>query len=436
MTSKMVITKRGALLLAGPALILILLAINSPRGELPFIVVNIIALIIFFLDYRTITASEALQIKRQLEPVWQMHPQPVELVITNPGSAAVSGALRDTPPQGFGDAPLMTFALAPAETIRRQYEVHPHQRGSHAFGPAYLEIKSQAGLTAKRLKMDLPDKVDIIPDLEPLGRIRWISRQQLMQNAEAKRRALGAGSDFVNVRRYVPGDEYRRINWWVTAKQNELHTNNYDVEKNKTVWIILDAGRRMMVHTQGQPAFEHGITAVLALANAAIDQGDQVGLLIIADKLISAIPPQKGTQGMQALLRGLSESFTVRRETDFTLAARYLGSHLRRRSLICVFSSLGEPRNGKLISSALSSLKNKHLTLFLSLEPQGALLWAKKQVDTVGDAFNKGAAQVRREMSKRAGAELARTGIEVIRVPAGELALQGVLTYFQLRRRI
>ncbi|MCL2767075.1 MAG: DUF58 domain-containing protein [Peptococcaceae bacterium] len=436
MRPKMVITKKGALLTAGLALVLVYFAIDAPKGILPFVVVNSIVLLIFIFDNRTIISPENLQIERQIDTTWQLKQHQVVIAITNNSYNSVTGAFRDTPPTGFGIAPLITISLAPGETIYRDYEVLPNQRGSHEFGPVYIEIISRDGLTAKRWLAVLPNKVDIIPDLEPLGRVRWLSRRQLMQNAEAKRRALGAGSDFVSVRQYVPGDEYRHINWWVTAKNNQLHTNNYDVEKNKTVWLILDAGRRMMVKTQGQPAFEHGISAVLALAGAAAEQGDQVGLLVVADEIIRAIPPQKGTQGIQAILGGLSESFTVRRETDFSLAVRYLGSHLRRRSLICVFSSLGEPQNGKLIASALMSLRRKHLTLFMSLEPQGALLWSKKQVNSTKEAFNKGASQVRREQSKKAGIELARSGIEVVRVPAGELALQGVLSYFQLRRKI
>ena len=50
----------------------------------------------------------------------------------------------------------------------------------------------------------------------------------------------GTGLDFDDLRPYQYGDDYRAINWNITAKENKTFINTYKEEKEQSVFFILD----------------------------------------------------------------------------------------------------------------------------------------------------------------------------------------------------
>jgi uncharacterized protein (DUF58 family) len=54
---------------------------------------------------------------------------------------------------------------------------------------------------------------------------------------------LGHSLEFDQVKNYVPGDDYRAINWKATARQGSLMTNSYTDEKSQHVYCVIDKSR-------------------------------------------------------------------------------------------------------------------------------------------------------------------------------------------------
>ena len=55
----------------------------------------------------------------------------------------------------------------------------------------------------------------------------------------------GRGLDFDEVRKYVPGDDIRNIDWRVTARTRQTHTKVFTEEKEKPVLLVTDMGPGM-----------------------------------------------------------------------------------------------------------------------------------------------------------------------------------------------
>ena len=53
----------------------------------------------------------------------------------------------------------------------------------------------------------------------------------------------GTGLDFDDLRPYQYGDDYRTINWNITAKEHVLYTNTYKEEKEQSVFFLLDISK-------------------------------------------------------------------------------------------------------------------------------------------------------------------------------------------------
>jgi uncharacterized protein (DUF58 family) len=88
---------------------------------------------------------------------------------------------------------------------------------------------------------------------------------------------LGDGTDFADIRPFMPGDRMRRINWSVVARTGRLHVNQFFGERSATVILLLDSFRDI----GGRPdsSLDHCLRAAAGLAMAYLRHHDRVGLM-------------------------------------------------------------------------------------------------------------------------------------------------------------
>ena len=90
-------------------------------------------------------------------------------------------------------------------------------------------------------------------------------------------RLRGRGMDFEEIRRYLPGDDIRKIDWKVTARTKKPHTRVYTEERERPVLLVVDQRMSMFFGTRVNMK---SVTAAHIAALAAwrvVDQGDRVG---------------------------------------------------------------------------------------------------------------------------------------------------------------
>ncbi len=77
--------------------------------------------------------------------------------------------------------------------------------------------------------------------------------------------------------------EIRRTgsNWWLSARhQQEVYTNVFEQERIADVGLVLDARERSSVTPNGESLFEYSVQVTAALAEAFLNDGNRVGLLV------------------------------------------------------------------------------------------------------------------------------------------------------------
>jgi uncharacterized protein (DUF58 family) len=120
-------------------------------------------------------------------------------------------------------------------------------------------------------------------------------------------RQKGEGSEFADLRRFVPGDRIRRINWRTSARRNELWVNERHAERNADVVLLLDAlGEADRPGTTLVPL----VRAAAALAEHYLRQKDRVGLVSLGGTL-SWLRPGSGTRQLYRVVESLLESGIV-----------------------------------------------------------------------------------------------------------------------------
>lgn len=166
--------------------------------------------------------------------------------------------------------------------------------------------------TKIRRKKAAADKpAGVYANLDDLIRIQFKARnfsflpQQPVSSILSGRyasRLRGRGLNFEEIRRYLPGDDIRTMDWKVTARTRSPHVRVYTEEKDRAVVLIVDQRINMFFGTRDK--LKSVTAAELAALGAwrAVDVGDRVGAVVFNDTEIVAIRPQRSQQAVMSIL--------------------------------------------------------------------------------------------------------------------------------------
>jgi uncharacterized protein (DUF58 family) len=102
----------------------------------------------------------------------------------------------------------------------------------------------------------------------------------------------GFTREFKDHRHYVPGDDYRAIDWRLFARLNKTFIRVFEEVQEFHIHILLDRSQSMV-----EPYRQKGILAMrlaVALAYLGLVNGHRVSLLTIGDGVRRELPPLKG----------------------------------------------------------------------------------------------------------------------------------------------
>lgn len=163
-------------------------------------------------------------------------------------------------------------------------------------------------------------------------------------------RFRGRGMEFDESRVYQPGDDPRNMDWRVTARSGQAHVKLFREERERPVWLLVDAGPGMRFGTR--VAFKSVIAARAAalLAWAAADKGDRVGGLVFDESRRFERRPLARTRGVLPLLNALSDDAPAGSAGDGFGSLNEAGEHLvhlvRPGALVFVHSDFAGVKTG------------------------------------------------------------------------------------------
>jgi uncharacterized protein (DUF58 family) len=115
-------------------------------------------------------------------------------------------------------------------------------------------------------------------------------------------RLRGRGLNFEELRRYLPGDDIRTMDWKVTARTRSPHVRVYTEEKDRAVLVIVDQRINMFFGTRDR--MKSVTAAELAALGAwrAISVGDRIGAVVFNDTDTIEIRPQRSQKTVMSIL--------------------------------------------------------------------------------------------------------------------------------------
>ena len=152
----------------------------------------------------------------------------------------------------------------------------------------------------------------------------------------------GRGLEFHQVREYSPEDDYRAIDWNVTARLNSPFVKTFVEERELQLVFAVDLSAYLWTGTGPASKRETALRLCAVLAFAAVQQQDRVGLLVFTDRVEYYIPPKRGKAATMRVLRELIQFKPAGKKTDYKPAFQMLSRVLKRRSVLVLISDFTE----------------------------------------------------------------------------------------------
>lgn len=166
----------------------------------------------------------------------------------------------------------------------------------------------------------------------------------------------GRGMAFSEVREYQYGDDFRSVDWNVTARFNHPYIKIFEEERELTVMLLLDVSGSGEFGTQSRYKSTM-ITEIAALLSfSAIQNNDKVGVILFTDRIERFIPPKKGRQHILKIIRELIDFKPASRLTNLTIPLRYLANVIKKRSIAFLISDFMDDN----FEDALKIVSKKH----------------------------------------------------------------------------
>ncbi len=148
----------------------------------------------------------------------------------------------------------------------------------------------------------------------------------------------GASVEFAEYRKYVPGDDIRRLDWRVYARTDRFYVKEFEADTNLRCYLVIDCSGSMGFFSEGNPSkIDYACRSAATLAYLAIQQGDAVGIHCVSDESVIDIPPRRNPTHLKVILETLARVKPAGK-TNLVTVLHQIAEKIRQRALVIVFS--------------------------------------------------------------------------------------------------
>ncbi|MBC8030796.1 MAG: DUF58 domain-containing protein [Pyrinomonadaceae bacterium] len=362
----------------------------------------------------------------------------VRISVQNAQAHALSLVIKDEYPARMKLSDLREGAMrVDAQTSAALvYGLTPPKRGRFEFGQIVVRFLSQWNLAWVETRIGEPVNVKVYPNMRRAreAELKALGARSLVAS-HRKTSWRGEGREFESLRDYVRGDELRHISWTATARRGKLTTRQYQIERDQTILIAIDAGRLMTARIEQETKLDSAVHAALALMSAAARAGDNAGLLVFGRKIKSYLPPSRGRDHMDAALEALYAVEPDMIEPSYSHALEFIAAHSKRRSLVVLLTDLVDEEGSKELLASLRLLRPRHLPLVVTIADRDLKAVVSNVPENARDLFTQSVAEEIMYLREAALRRVESQGGLALDVTAAALAPSLLEKYLQVKER-
>ena len=351
------------------------------------------------------------------------------------GAAPTRVELALEPNDRLEIAPARGAAPVADRTAARPFVVRPLRRGPGALRRVWVRWRGPIGLVWKQTIVTLDRDVAVTLNVQA---VKDEAMRLFARNTPAGarlQRDLGGGSEFHALRDFQVGMDRRTIDWKQSARHGALLAKEFRVERNHHVVVVVDTGRLMCEPIAGVARLDHALNAALLLAYVSLKTGDRVGLFGF-DARPNVVSDALGGPGAFAQIQKLAARIDYGdQETNYTLGLTQLGSRLRRRSLLVVFTEFADATSAELMLETIGRLLQQHLVVFVVMRDEELEAMHAQAPETPEDVSRAAVAAALLQAREVVIERLQRMGALIVEAQAARIGPALINRYVDLKHR-
>ena len=317
-----------------------------------------------------------------------------------------------------------------------KYTLRPVSRGDYSFGRIRVFVTTLLGLVERRYTLGEEKHVKVYPSFLMLTRYELLAvTHNLTEFGIKKIRRIGNNTEFEEIKDYVIGDDYRRINWKATARKSNLMVNVYQDERSQQIFSAIDKGRVMQQAFNGMTLFDYAINASLVLSFVAINKGDKAGLVTFGRKFDTLVPASRHKGQMQCILEALYDEKTRFGETDFSSLVAHVNQKLVKRSLFVLYTNFLDMQSMKRQLPYFLQLNKRHRLLVVFFEDEELNKYVEEQPESLEEYYQHVIGDKFRYEKQLIVSTLKQYGILSLLTTPQNLSIDVINKYLELKSR-
>ncbi len=369
--------------------------------------------------------------------VYQGEPTTLTVRVANPSGSPLGVRLREVLPAPLADTAVSLDLEVPAgAALDVPVALRPLARDRVTLGTAAVRVRGPLGLAWAERRAGEPVHVKIFPKVHHEGETGMVLRAALERRDGAHAvTASGPSTEVASLREYMPGDDFRGIQWKATARRGKPVTAERTMEQRQRLAILLDAGRPMAGADGTWTRLDHALSAALALARVAAAWGDDVTVVLFSRTIRRVVRTGARPQDFAAVFDALHREQADSLEPDWNGLIRWCSVGLPRRTLTVVCTSVVDPGTTDRLTGALGALAVRHRPLLVNLADPAVAANARAAPKNAEAAFAKVTAMGIEEEIRTLEARLRAAGVAGITVSADKLTLGMLRGWMELKAR-
>jgi len=177
--------------------------------------------------------------------------------------------------------------------------------------------------------------------LSRLAAVPLFSRRPMQGNVSGRHQSPHRGSsvEFAEYRKYVPGDDLRRLDWRAYGRSDRFYVKEFEADTNLRACFVLDTSGSMEFGSKWISKIDYARRIAGTLGYLAVQQGDAVGISCFAKGIVRSLPPRRNPLHLMNFF-DILEQAAPQGETQLVEVLHELSETIRQRALIIILSDL------------------------------------------------------------------------------------------------
>lgn len=173
--------------------------------------------------------------------------------------------------------PLNSMSIV--ETLKCRY------RGFYPMGPVEMTITDVLGIFSWTKRISCPGLLTVYPRIWKLQSFR-INPGQTLGTMNSNKKTCEDYSSISDIRKYYPGDSFKRIHWKVSARKGMLHVKNFDMSGSAQAFLFLDMFQGGYNNIYRDDMEEKAVESAVSIIYYTLSKNINTGLFANCEKMM------------------------------------------------------------------------------------------------------------------------------------------------------